>query len=79
MSKLYLRIFPFESSHKDIKLYKQILKFSWIEPKHLIHDIEIIENNFFEEIILHIQNLDYSHSPDEKLKLLSIIFHIIEK
>ena len=78
MSKLYLRIFPSESSHKDIKLYKQILKFSWIEPKHLIHDIEIIENNFFEEIILHIQNLDYSHSPDEKLKLLSNIFHMIE-
>ena len=78
MSKLYLRIFPIESSYEDIKLYKQIIKFYWIEPKHIIHEKAIIENNFFEEIILLIQNLDNISSPNAKLNQLSIIFHIIE-
>jgi hypothetical protein len=78
MSKLYLRIFPIESSYEDIKLYKQIIKFYWIEPKHIIYEKAIIENNFFEEIILLIQNLDNMSSPNAKLNQLSIIFHIIE-
>ena len=79
MSKLYLRIFPIESSHQDIKLYKQIIKFLWIEPKHLIYEKEIIETNFFEEIISLIHNLDNLNSPNSKLIQLSIIFHAIEK
>ena len=79
MNKLYSRIFPLESSHKDIKIYRKAIQYSWIEPKHLIQNEELFKYNFFNEIIVDIQNLDYTRSPISKMKLLALIFNKIEK
>ena len=79
MCKLYYRIFPFESSYKDVKLYRNSIKLSWIEPKHLTNIIEINKYDFLNEIILNIQFLDNYHSPYSKVKHISKIFKMIEK
>ena len=79
MSKLFYRIFPFESSHKDMKLYRNSIKFSWIEPKHLTNIIEINKYDFLNEIISNIQYIDNYYSPYSKVKQISKIFKMIEK
>ena len=79
MNKLFYRIFPFESSHKDMKLYRNSIKFSWIEPKHLTNIKEINKYDFLNEISLNIHNLDNYYSPYSKIKQISKIFKMIEK
>jgi hypothetical protein len=78
MNILYTKLFPIEPLPKDIILYNKCVELSWIEPKHLINNEKIINNNFFLDGILLIQRLDIEKSPNSKINIIKKVFQIIK-
>lgn len=74
MNILYTKLFPIEPLAKDIILYNKCVELSWIEPKHLINNEKIINNNFFLDGILLIQRLDIEKSPNSKINIIKKFF-----
>ena len=76
MSKIYNKIFPFESSKEDMEIFQKLIKLSWTEPKHFIKykNKEIMFGNFFEKIKSFINLIVTEKSINKKFSNLIKIF-----
>ena len=79
MVKINNKIFP-KTYDEDDKLFKNLFKLSWIEPKHIIQkNKNYIFDAFLPDVIKNINDLENEKSPRKKILILSEIFSLISK
>ena len=79
MIKINKKIFP-KTYDEDDKLFKNLFKLSWIEPKHIIQkNNNYIFDAFLPDVIKKISDMENEQSPRKKILILSEIFFLISK
>ena len=78
MEKLYDKIFPKEFGQKDILIYQNCFKCSWVELKHFVKGkSDYILENFVPDTINNFEQINKEKSPRKKLKCVNNIFKCI--
>ena len=78
MEKLYDKIFPSELQQKDITIYQNCVKCSWVELKHFVKGKnDYILENFVPDTINNFEQINKEKSPRKKLKCVNNIFKCI--
>ena len=75
--KLYVKLFPFESTKEDVFLYKKCKRLGFIKPENIIKGKNIINQKLCEEAIKYLDSLDDKLSPIDKIKTIGKAFEII--
>ena len=78
MTRIYDKIFPIEPDFEDIKIYHNSFKLNWIEPLHIIKNINLNYENFLPETKEILQKLDNEKSPLQKLNCFAQVSNKIE-
>ena len=76
--KLYVKLFPFESTKEDVFLYKKCKRLGFIKPENIIKGKNIINQKLCEEAIKYLDSLDDKLSPIDKIKTIGKAFGIIQ-
>ena len=78
MEKLYDKIFPKEAEKEDLLIFKNCVRCSWIELKHLVGGKnDYILENFIPDTIKNFDKINREKSPRKKLKCVNEIFKCI--
>ena len=68
LAQMYDKLYPFESTKKDIFLYKKCERLGFIKPENIIKDKKIINEKLWEQSIKIFENLDEKLTPIDKIK-----------
>ena len=81
MSKIYIKIFPFEPSDEDRDIFQKSEKLSWTEPKHFIKKKgkEMMYGNFFDDIKTFFDLICNEKSIKKKYSNIHKIFDSIQR
>ena len=78
MEKLYDKIYVEEHTTEDLLIFKNCVKYSWIEFKNLVKSKNnYISENFIPDIIKYLEEIKIEKSPRKKLKGVKKIFQCI--
>ena len=79
LSKLYDKLFPFESTKEDVFIYKKCKRLGFIKPENIVKDKNVINEKLCEEAIHYFDNLDEKITPMDKIKTIGKAFNIIQQ
>ena len=78
LEKLYDKIFPIDVHQKDIIIYQNCVKCSWVELKHFVKGKnDYVLENFVPDTINNFKQINKEKSPRKKLKCVNNIFKCI--
>ena len=77
LTKLYDKLFPFESTKDDIFFYKKCARLSFIKPENVVPDKKVINENLMEKAIEHLNDIDDKLTPADKIKSLGKAIEIV--
>ena len=78
MENIYDKIFPIHKYNEDNIIFQKSLKLSWIEPKHLDIDKNVlISGNLLNDVLKYFKLIDKEKSPNKKFKNLKEINKLI--
>ena len=78
LEKLYDKIFPSDFQQKDIIIYQNCVKCSWVELKHFVKGKnDYFLENFVPDTINNFEQINKEKSPRKKLKCVNNIFKCI--
>ena len=78
MEHLYDKLFPNEQAIQDIKIYKNCVKYIWIDLTHLIkNNKNYFYDNYLPDSINYIKQFEIEKSPRKKILCLNNLFNCI--
>ena len=78
LSKLYDKLFPFESTKADIFFYEKCKRLGFIKPENIIEDKKIINENLLGQAIQFFDDIEDNLTPMDKIKSIAKVFEIIQ-
>ena len=78
LTKLYDKLFPFESTKEDVLFYKKCKRLEFIKPENICKDKKIINEKLLEEAIQLFDTLDEKLTPIDKMKIIEKVLNIIQ-
>jgi hypothetical protein len=79
MSKLNQKIYPQNINEKDESLYSKVISFSWIEPNHIMKNINYNFDLVLPDITRYFNFINIEKSPKKKIENMKNIFESINK
>ena len=78
LTKLYNKLYPYESTKDDIFFYKKCSRLSFIKPENVVSDQKLINENLMEKAIEYVNDIDDKLTPADKIKCFSKAIEIIQ-
>ena len=78
LTKMHDKLFPFDSSKKDVLFYNKCKRLGFIKPENITNDKKIINENLWNQAIKYFDNLDDKLTPIDKIKCISRAFEILQ-
>ena len=79
MSRLNHKIYPQNINEKDESLYSKVISFSWIEPNHIMKNINYNFDLVLPDITRYFNFINIEKSPKKKIENMQNIFASINK
>ena len=78
LTKMYDKLFPFESTKGDVFFYKKCKRLGFIRPENVVSDKKIINENLWDQAIQFIDNIEDKLTPVDKIKSIAKAFEIVQ-
>ena len=78
LTKMYDKLFPFESTNEDNFFYQKCKRLGFIKPENIVSDKRVINEKLWEQAIEILDNLDDKLTPIDKIKCIAKAFEILQ-
>ena len=78
LTKLYNKLFPYESTKDDIFFYKKCSRLSFIKPENIVTDKKLINENLIDKSIEYLNDIDDKLTPADKIKSFAKAIEIMQ-